>query len=216
LDFEDDSRYFTRLAASFVRGRLKDLPDDFTDEQTIAHGLKLGLKLHKFKRNTELARVKKVLGVLQGLNPSSLLDIGSGRGTFLFPLLDTLDWLPVFSIELNSIRARDIHALRVGGIENINAAMMSATEIGFDDKAFDVVTALEVLEHMPEPQKAAREIIRVAGKFVVASVPSKEDDNPEHIHLFDKESFTKLFIEAGAQSVKIDYVLNHMIAVVKV
>lgn len=212
----EDQRYFSHLAAAFVRGRFEDLPENLTDEEAIAYGLKLGLKLHKFKRNTELARVKKVLGALQGLNPSSLLDIGSGRGTFLFPLLDAFSWLPVFSIELNPIRARDIHALRVGGVENIHAAMMSATEIGFEDNAFDVVTALEVLEHMDEPQRAAREIVRVARKFIVASVPSKEDDNPEHIQLFDKESFTKLFMEAGAQSVKIEYVLNHMIAVVKV
>lgn len=216
MNFEDDSRYFTRLAAAFVRGRLRDLPCDFTDEEAIAHGLKSGLKLHKFKRNTEFARVKKVLGILQGLNPSTLLDIGSGRGTFLFPLLDTFNWLQTFSIELNPIRARDINALRVGGIENINVVMMNAAEIGFDENSFDVVTALEVLEHIDEPQKAVRELIRVANRFIVASVPSKEDDNPEHIHLFDKESFTKLFIEAGAQSVKIDYVLNHIIAVVKV
>ena len=216
LDFEDDSRYFTRLAAAFVRGRIEDLPENLTDEEIIAHGLERGLRLHKFKRNTELARVKKVLGVLQGLNPSTLLDIGSGRGTFLFPLLDNFAWLKTFSIELNPIRARDIHALYKGGVESVHATMMSATELGFEDKAFDVVTALEVLEHMEEAQKAAREIVRVASRFVVASVPSKEDDNPEHIQLFDKESLMKLFMEAGAQSVKIDYVLNHIIAVVKV
>lgn len=212
----EDQRYFTQLAAAFVRGRLEDLPANLNDEETISYGLKEGLKLHKFKRNTELARVKKVLGALQGLNPQSILDIGSGRGTFLFPLLDAFSWLPVFSIELNSIRARDIHALSKGGVENIHAAIMSATEIGFSDNACDVVTALEVLEHMKTPQRAAREIVRVARRFIVASVPSKEDDNPEHIQLFDKESFTKLFIEAGAKSVKIEYVLNHIIAVVKV
>ncbi len=216
MSFEDDQRYFTHLAASFVRGRLKDFPDDFSDEQLISEGLKQGLKLHKFKRNTELARVKKVLGVLQGLNPSSLLDIGSGRGTFLFPLLDAFSWLETFSIEHNPIRARDIHALNMGGVENICALMMDATALGFEDNVFDVVTALEVLEHIEQPQKAAQEIVRVANRFVVASVPSKEDDNPEHIQLFDKESFTKLFISAGAKSVKIEYVLNHIIAVIKV
>lgn len=215
MNFEDDQRYFTHLAASFVRGRIQDLPDDFTDEQTIAEGLKRGLKLHKFKRSTELARVKKVLGVLQGLNPSSLLDIGSGRGTFLFPLLDAFSWLETFSVELSPIRARDIHALHTGGVENVRAVMMDATALGFEDNAFDVVTALEVLEHIEQPQKAAREIVRVARRFIVASVPSKEDDNPEHIRLFDKESFTNLFIEAGAQTVRIEYVLNHIIAVVK-
>ena len=34
-----------------------------------------------------------------GIQPTSLLDIGSGRGTFLWPLLDTLPTLPVIAID---------------------------------------------------------------------------------------------------------------------
>jgi hypothetical protein len=56
----------------------------------------------------------------------------------------------------------------------------------------------------------------VASKYVVASVPSKEDDNPEHVNLFDARGFESLFLDAGARGVKVEYVLNHMIAVVKV
>lgn len=74
-------RYFTELATAFVRGRLNQ-PD-----ASIEAGLEAGLRLHKFKRNTELPRVRTVLGILRGLLPENLLDIGSGRGTFLWPLL---------------------------------------------------------------------------------------------------------------------------------
>ena len=46
-------------------------------------------KLHKFKRIDELPRVRRVIGMLRGaLRPTSLLDVGSGRGAFLWPLLD--------------------------------------------------------------------------------------------------------------------------------
>lgn len=41
-----------------------------------------------FKRTAALPRVRKVLGILHGLGPESVLDVGSGRGVFLCPLLD--------------------------------------------------------------------------------------------------------------------------------
>ena len=53
-------------------------------------------------------------------------------------------------------------------------------------------------------------------RFVVASVPSKADDNPGHIQLFDRERLSALFTGAGAARVTVDFVLNHMVAVVRV
>lgn len=214
-DEHQEERYFTRLAAAFVRGQFT-LPEWLTDEELVAFGHREGLRLHKFKRQTELPRVKKVLGILQGLAPLTLLDIGSGRGTFLWALLDLFPYLDVTAIDLNPIRVKNINAVQKGGIENLRALIMDATAIELEDNSVDVVTALEVLEHLQQPSLAAREAVRLASKFVVASVPSKEDDNPEHIQLFDQASFEQLWMDAGASSVKVDYVLNHIIAVVKV
>ncbi len=211
----NDERHFTHLAAAFVRGKIS-VPAGLSEEETIALGRAEGLRLHKFKRQTELPRVKKVLGILQGLAPLSLLDLGSGRGTFLWPLLDAFPYLEVTALDVNPIRVGDIDAVRQGGIENLRALQMDATAIDLEAKSVEVVTALEVLEHLAVPQLAALEAVRVARNFVVASVPSNEDDNPEHIQLFDRDSFKQLWLEAGAKSVKIEYVLNHMIAVAKV
>lgn len=211
----DDGRYFTWLAAAFARGKLA-VPEGLSDEEAIAFGRTEGLRLHKFKRQTELPRVKKVLGILQGLAPLSLLDIGSGRGTFLWPLLDAFPNLEVTAIDVNPVRVADINAVQAGGVETLRALEMDATAIELEDEAVEVVTVLEVLEHLAQPALAAREAVRLARNFVVASVPSKADDNPEHIQLFDQASFEKLWLEAGARSVKIEYVLNHIIAVVKV
>ena len=209
-------RYFTRLAAAFVRGRLGGLAPGLSDEELVAAGLAGGLRLHKFKRNAELPRVRKVLGVLRGLNPATLLDVGSGRGTFLWPLLDSFPDLTVTAVDIDPSRVADIDAVRGGGLSNLRAVRGDAEALELEDRHADVVTALEVLEHLASPAKAAAEAVRVARGYVVASVPSKEDDNPEHIQLFDRRGFERLFLEAGARGVKIDFVLNHMIAVAKV
>jgi ubiquinone/menaquinone biosynthesis C-methylase UbiE len=212
---EDDGRYFSELAAAFARGKL-GLPLSWADAEAIRVGLERGLRLHKFKRQAELPRVRKVIGALQGIGPSSLLDVGTGRGTFLWPLLDAFPFLEVVSMDVNPIRVADIACVRRGGVGNLRGLRADAMAIGLADRCVDVVTVLEVIEHLPDPQRAAREAVRIARNFVIASVPSKEDDNPEHIQLFDKASFGRLWLEAGASGVKIEYVLNHMIAMAKV
>lgn len=209
-----DDRYFTDLAAAYVRGKLGDAPP--APEEAVALGLARGLRLHKFKRSAELPRVRKVLGILRGLAPSSLLDMGSGRGTFLWPLLDAFPHLEVTAVDINPVRVADIAAVRAGGLTNLRALLADAAALEVEDDCADVVTALEVLEHLPAPRRAAAEAVRAARKYVVASVPSKEDENPEHIHLFDARSFESLFLDAGARGVRIEFVLNHMIAVAKV
>ena len=214
-DETNDERYFTILAAAFVRGKLI-VPSGLSDAEIIAFGRAEGLRLHKFKRQTELLRVKKVLGILQGLAPLSLLDIGSGRGTFLWPLLDAFPYLEVTAIDTNPIRVNDINAVRCGGIETLHALEMDATAIELEDNCCGCRDRAGSAGAFGATTVAAMEAVRIARKFVVASVPSKEDDNPEHIQLFDQDSFEKLWLNAGASSVKIEYVLNHMIAVAKV
>lgn len=223
--------YYARLAAAFVRGKLGDSPlreqhqalfalplDALSDEQLeelLQFGLAQGLRLHRFKRTMELARVRKVLGVLKGLQPANLLDIGSGRGAFLWPLLDAFPDLPVTALDLLDYRVADMQAVHAGGIEPLTALKMDVTALAFPDHSFDVVTMLEVLEHIPETRRALAEVCRVARRAVIFSVPSKEDDNPEHIHLFDERALVPLLTEQGALHVNASYVLNHLLMVAK-
>jgi ubiquinone/menaquinone biosynthesis C-methylase UbiE len=202
-------RYFTDLATAFVRGRLN------ARHATIDDGHRAGLRLHKFKNDTALPRVQCVLGILRGLAPQSLLDVGSGRGTFLWPLLDAFPELSVTSIDISDQRVSDLQAVRNGGIARLTALQMDAQHMSFPDHSFDVVTMLEVLEHMPDPQAALHSALRVARRFVVASVPSVPDDNPEHIHLFTPDQLVSMATEADGARTTIEHVLNHRIVVIR-
>jgi ubiquinone/menaquinone biosynthesis C-methylase UbiE len=207
---------YEELAAAYVRGMLGAGDADESREALLARANAAGLKLHRFKRTMELPRVRAVLGALHGLAPASLLDIGSGRGVFLWPLLDAFPDLPVTAVERDERRLAHLEAVRRGGIERLTVVPGDASAIPSPDSSVDVVTVLEVLEHQDDPRPLAREAVRLAARFVIASVPSKPDDNPEHVQLFTGETLTALLMEAGAANVRIDYVLNHIIAVARV
>jgi ubiquinone/menaquinone biosynthesis C-methylase UbiE len=145
-----------------------------------------------------------------------MLDVGSGRGAFLWPLLDRCPTLQVTAIDQNPQRASDLNAVRIGGIDRLRAHCMDLTALDFDNQQFDVVTTLEVLEHIPNYETAIREAVRVAKRFVVASVPSKPDDNPEHLHLLTTAQLQTAFKQAGCQRIQFDWVLNHLIVVASI
>jgi ubiquinone/menaquinone biosynthesis C-methylase UbiE len=209
----DPERYYADLAWAFLRGRLPGAGDG---EQLLAAAREAGLRWNKFKRLSGLPRVTQVLSMLEGIEPASMLDIGSGRGAFLWPLVAQFDQLAVTAVDRLAHRVADIEAVHAGGIARVRGQLGDVTALPFGDASFDVVTVLEVLEHLEDPAAAARETMRVAARFVIASVPSREDDNPEHIRLFTKATLTELFERAGAARVQVSYVLNHMVALVTV
>jgi 2-polyprenyl-3-methyl-5-hydroxy-6-metoxy-1,4-benzoquinol methylase len=209
-----EPRYHLIPAAAYVRARLPRARS-LDDRAAVELGVQRSLAgLHRFKRG-DLQRVARVLGILKGVVPESLLDIGCGRGAFLWPLVEAFPTLAVTAIDLLRHRLETVDAVRRGGLDRLSALRMDATALGLADDAFDAATALEVLEHLPDPAAAARELVRVARRFVVVSVPSKPDDNPGHLHLFDGDGVTALFLAAGAAAVRCEHVLNHLVAVVR-
>ena len=102
----------------------------------------------------------------RGAAPPRLLDVGCGTGGTLerlgpFGCAVGLDLEP---LALQFCRERG-HAALVRG---------SATALPFADRSFDVVLALDVLEHIPDHEAAAREIARVLrpGGHALITVPA--------------------------------------------
>jgi 2-polyprenyl-3-methyl-5-hydroxy-6-metoxy-1,4-benzoquinol methylase len=173
------------------------------------------LSWHRFKRSASLPRVQRVLGTLRGLQPATLLDIGSGRGAFLWPLLDAFPSLSVLAGELSPRRVELLTRVRQGGLSQLKPLALDVRALPLVNEAVDVACCLEVLEHLPDadPLLATRELCRVARRFVVVSVPSRPDDNPQHLQLFAAEELEALLIDAGARRTQASYVHNHLIVV---
>ena len=101
--------------------------------------------------------------VLDEAAPASLLDFGCGEGVL------TERWARRFGVPAVGVdlAAHPAWRRRVG-------PAFRAVEPGplpFEDGAFDVATAIEVLEHVGDPARTLAELARVARRHVVVSVP---------------------------------------------
>ena len=205
--------YMKRTGASLKEEMLlkKELYDLSAEEidRLIAIGRQKDLKLYRFKEKAELARVHKVMGFLKGVRPENLLDVGSGRGAFLFPFLCEFEGVETVSYDLLDYRVEFINDLARGGIGNVKAEIKDLVTLE-EEKRYDVVTLLEVLEHIPEAEKAVFAAVRAAKRYVVVTVPDKPDNNPEHIHLLTKERLKEMFTRAGAVNLRFDGVNGHL------
>ena len=167
-----------------------------------------------FKKGTkELPRVRRTIGFLYSIQFETMLDVGSGRGVFLIPFMKKFPWVQVTSLDLLDKRVTFLNELASGGFKQMHAEQKNICDQPYLDKSFDVITLLEVLEHIPEVEKAITAAVKMAKQYVVVSVPSKPDDNPEHIHLLTKEKLTKMFAEAGCTKLHFDGVEGHLFMV---
>lgn len=93
----------------------------------------------------------------------------------------------------------------------------SIYDIKCPDNSYDLVVASEVLEHLEEPQKAIKELLRVSKRYVLATVPRepiwrmlnvcrgkylKEFGNtPGHIQHWSTQEFLKKWKKYGGRGV---------------
>jgi len=205
---ETGAELFESWAAAYARGKLNLNCDD---PQALQEARAQGLRLHRFKRSSQLPRVRKVLGALRALAPQRLLDLGTGRGVFLWPLLEEFPELEVTCVDRLDYRVADLQAVARGGVTRLHALQAELPRLPLEDRSFPVVTMLEVLEHTPNPRQALGEVCRVTAQSLLLSVPSRPDDNPEHLHLFTGQQLKNWLTEEGLTRVKLEGVLNHWV-----
>lgn len=214
-----EERYYNELLFAAVRGYAERIGKGICelsseDEEEIVHFARENeFKTHHFKKKEILPRVHKVIGFLRSIYFENLLDVGSGRGVFLFPFLENFPYVDVTSVDILDKRVELLTDIKNGGIDRLNVVKADICTQPFPDKSFDVITLLEVLEHIPDVKKAIASAVKMARKYIVVSVPSKEDNNPEHIHLLTKNLLTEYFNECGVTKLHFDGVNGHLLMI---
>jgi SAM-dependent methyltransferase len=109
----------------------------------------------------------RVARLAQAHAPGRMLEVGCGEG-FVIELLSTrVPGARVDGVEL------DTAALARGRTRCPAASLLQADayDLPFLSRSYDLVVCLEVLEHLPDPQRALREIRRVSRGGCLLSVP---------------------------------------------
>jgi len=144
-----------------------------------------------------------------------LLDVACGDGLFL-----------AMAAEKGAIVAgadisdQAIEKAKARGIERLVKCDVATQELPFIDGEFDAVSALDVLEHVLDPERALREIRRVTKDFVIISVPNfsslpsrlqcllgkvPENNKPNkgHVYWFNRLVLGDLLKKTGLEIVEI-------------
>ena len=144
-------------------------------------------------------------------DPQSLLDVGCGEGVLVHEWAARIAPRRVVGIDLEepSIQA----GWEQRRAPNLEYRIMKAESMPFADGEFDVATAIEVLEHVPDPAHTVAEMARVARTHLLVSVPREPlwralnmargayltqlGNTPGHVNHWSKRSFVRLLSEHG-------------------
>jgi 2-polyprenyl-3-methyl-5-hydroxy-6-metoxy-1,4-benzoquinol methylase len=101
--------------------------------------------------------------------PRSLLDVGCGEGILVQRWAQRIGDGRVVGVDLeeDSIQA----GWREHQAPNLEYRVVAAQELPFAAGEFDMVSAIEVLEHLPEPERALAQMARCAERHLLVSVP---------------------------------------------
>ena len=143
--------------------------------------------------------------------PHSILDVGCGEGVLTEQWADRIGDGRVVGIDLDDpkLRAEWEHRSR----PNLEFRAEEATSLSFGAGEFELRCAIEVLEHVPEPEAAVAEMARVASRHLLVSVPREPlwrglnvargaylrdlGNTPGHVNHWSKRAFVALLSRYG-------------------
>ena len=140
-----------------------------------------------------------------------MLDVGCGEGVLTSEWAVRLGDRRVVGIDLDDPKLRAEWETRRR--DNLEFRAEEATSLSFADAEFDLAAAIEVLEHVPEPEATVAEMARVARSWLLVSVPREPlwrglnmargaywgslGNTPGHVNHWSKRSFVSLLSRHG-------------------
>jgi SAM-dependent methyltransferase len=144
--------------------------------------------------------------------PESVLDVGCGEGVLTVEWAERLAGGRVVGIDLDDPKLRVEWERRRR--PNLEFRAEEATSLSFADDEFDLAAAIEVLEHLPDPEATLSEMARVARRWLLVSVPREPlwrglnlargaylrelGNTPGHLNHWSKRAFVSLLARHGA------------------
>ncbi len=136
------------------------------------------MKTDNFEKHTSKNPLKKifignffktVLNQLKNLNLENILDVGCGEGFTLNKLKENNVGKKYLGIDYSKT------AIEIGKklYSDLDLKTGNIYKLGFKDNSFDLVICSEVLEHLENPKKGLKELIRVSKKYILLSVPNE-------------------------------------------
>jgi len=143
--------------------------------------------------------------------PSTILDVGCGEGVLVEQWADRPAVERIVGIDLEDEGLQAEWAKRRR--PNLEYKVMPAENLPFAEREFDLASAIEVLEHVPDPAHTVAEMARVARGHLLVSVPREPmwrglnlargaylrdlGNTPGHVNHWSKRSFVRLLSRHG-------------------
>jgi len=141
----------------------------------------------------------------------SLLDVGCGEGVLVHRWALSMPQARLVGIDLEEESIQAGWAAREA--PNLEYRTMAAEDLPFAEDEFELASAIEVLEHVPDPEHTLAEMARCASRHLLVSVPREPlwrmlnmargaylpqlGNTPGHLNHWSKRSFTKMLARHG-------------------
>jgi 2-polyprenyl-3-methyl-5-hydroxy-6-metoxy-1,4-benzoquinol methylase len=159
------------LEKNEIPSRYDKIAERYVQEGNIPfYDMKDKIYIYIYEKN-----LKEIISLLGNLQNKKILDAGCGGGFYSIPLATLCDEIYALDISFKNLQILKRRA-KAGKLSNINIIHGDIENFPLKSDFFDFILLLGVLEHLPNTQKAVKELQRilVSGGKIICILPNHE------------------------------------------